>query len=76
MGRSGLDGRESPGRLQRLTAGQRPCPAGALALKNGKPVILLAASEKAVAFFQELATDNLHVVATPREAVETIRTLL
>ena len=48
----------------------------ALALKNGKPVILLAASEKAVAFFQELATDNLYVAATPLEAVETIKTLL
>jgi uncharacterized protein (TIGR00725 family) len=48
----------------------------ALALKNERPVILLAASQEAVAFFKGLAATDLYVVSTPQDAVDTIKTLL
>lgn len=44
----------------------------ALALKNGKHVILLGASEEAKAFFRTVGNDRVRVAASPEEAVGTI----
>lgn len=43
----------------------------ALAVKNGKPVILLAARASAVALFQELSP-GVAAVSTPRQAIDDI----
>lgn len=48
----------------------------ALALKNGTPVILLAADETSLAFFRRLGGEKVETAATPQEAVELIRILL
>jgi uncharacterized protein (TIGR00725 family) len=48
----------------------------ALALKNGKPVILLAADETSHAFFRRIGSGKVMTAATPGEAVELIRSLL
>ena len=48
----------------------------ALALKNGKPVILLAAEETAVAFFRRIGKGKILKAATPQEAVELIHRVL
>jgi uncharacterized protein (TIGR00725 family) len=40
----------------------------ALAIKNGKPVILLAASEEARGFFQQIGQANIQVADSPAEA--------
>lgn len=48
----------------------------ALALKNGKPVILLAAEGDALAFFRRIGKDKVLIAATPQEAVESIRAIL
>lgn len=48
----------------------------ALALKNGKPVILLAADETARAFYNRIGNGMVLRAATPQEAVELIRTVL
>ncbi|MBI2875833.1 MAG: LOG family protein [Candidatus Tectomicrobia bacterium] len=48
----------------------------ALALKAGKPVILLGASPATNAFFQALGGDAVLVVETPEEAIAAIKHLL
>lgn len=48
----------------------------ALALKNGKPVILLAAEEGAIAFFRRIGKGKALIAASPQEAVELIRSIL
>ncbi len=48
----------------------------ALALKNGKPVILLAADETSRAFFRRISNRKVMAAATPQEAVELIRSVL
>lgn len=45
----------------------------ALALKNGKPVILLAAEETSLAFFRRIGQGKVMTAATPQETVELIR---
>jgi uncharacterized protein (TIGR00725 family) len=47
----------------------------ALALKNGKPVILLTASDSAISFFKGLSK-NVHDVSTPQQAIDKIKLLL
>ena len=47
----------------------------ALALKAGKPLVLLAPSSEAAAFFRSL-DGNVHVAHEPREAIEIVRTLI
>jgi uncharacterized protein (TIGR00725 family) len=44
----------------------------ALALKNGKNVILLGADDAALRFFCQIGTGRVHTVATPEEAVRII----
>ena len=41
----------------------------ALAIKNGKPVILLAATEEARRFFQQIGKGNINVAESPAEAI-------
>ncbi len=48
----------------------------ALALKNGKPVILLGADDTARAFFRRLGGEKIITAATPEEAVERVRSIL
>ncbi len=48
----------------------------ALALKNGKPVILLAADETSRAFFRRISNGKVMTAATPQDAVEVIRSVL
>ena len=48
----------------------------ALALKSGKPVVLLAADEAALRFFQGMAPDRIQVVNNISEVIETVRTTL
>jgi len=45
----------------------------ALGLKNGKPVILLAAEDTAVTFFRRIAGDKLFLADTPEQAVQLVR---
>ncbi len=45
----------------------------ALALKAGKPVILLGVEELTRSFFRRLGGERVHAVATPAEAVEVAR---
>ena len=47
----------------------------ALALKTGKPLVLLAPTKEAEAFFRSL-DGNVHVVRDAREAIELVRKLL
>jgi uncharacterized protein (TIGR00725 family) len=47
-----------------------------LALKNGKPVILLAASKEASRFFEQIADGNIDVVESPAEAIRLAARLL
>lgn len=42
----------------------------ALALKNGRPVVLLGCTPEAVAFFRSLEGDLLHLAVTPAEAID------
>jgi uncharacterized protein (TIGR00725 family) len=44
----------------------------ALAIKNGKPVVLLSADEASIAFFQQLAGNRLFTADTPEQAVQLI----
>ena len=44
----------------------------ALALKNGKKVILLGADEVTVDFFQKLGKDQVMTASTPQDAVALI----
>jgi len=48
----------------------------ALALKNGKHVVLLNASKTAREFFLEISSDNIHVASSPQEAIDTARKLV
>ena len=48
----------------------------ALALKAGKPVVLLGAGEAAETFFNTLAADAVHVADSPDDAVKTVARLL
>ena len=48
----------------------------ALALKNGKPVILLGASDAAAIFFREIGSGHVESSATPAAAVELITEIL
>ena len=48
----------------------------ALALKNGKPVILLEASGAAENFFREIGSIRVEAAGTPAAAVELIQTIL
>ena len=48
----------------------------ALAVKAGKPVILVAASQADVAFFQKLDKRLVHAAASPEEAIELIMKLM
>ena len=48
----------------------------ALAVKAGKPVILVAASEADVAFFRKLDKRLVNTAATPEEAIELIMKLM
>jgi SLOG-like protein len=48
----------------------------ALALKNGKLVILLAAEETSLAFFRHIGEGKVMTAATPQEAVALIRSAL
>ncbi len=48
----------------------------ALALKNNKPVVLLAPDDATLAFFRRLGNEKLVTAATPTEAVERVRALL
>jgi len=47
-----------------------------LAIKAGKRVILLGASEAAISFFRELDDRAVAVAATPDDAVATVRSML
>jgi len=47
----------------------------ALALKNGKPVILVRSNPVSEAFFQQLAPGQVQVATTPDEVIEQIREL-
>jgi predicted Rossmann-fold nucleotide-binding protein len=42
----------------------------ALALKAGKPVVLLGASEEAQGYFKTIGRELVHVASTPAEAVQ------
>jgi len=48
----------------------------ALALKNGKPVILLGADDAAIEFFMNIDSQKIHVAASPAEAVQIARGLI
>lgn len=48
----------------------------ALALKNGTPVVLMAAEEDAAAFFRRIGKGKILTAATPQEAVGLIRSIL
>ncbi len=48
----------------------------ALALKNGKQVILLAADEASRAFFHRIGKGKIMTAATPQDAIELIRSVL
>ena len=48
----------------------------ALALKNGKPVILLGADDAAIEFFMNIGGQKIHVSASPAEAVQLARGLI
>jgi hypothetical protein len=48
----------------------------ALALKAGRPVILLGADDLTRTFFQRLGGDKVLVAGSPREAVEAARQFL
>ncbi len=48
----------------------------ALALKNAKPVILLAADETSRAFYRRISNGKVITAPTPPEAVELIRSVL
>jgi uncharacterized protein (TIGR00725 family) len=48
----------------------------ALALKAGRPVVLLRAGPEAEAFFKSLGGGRVSLAATPAEAVEEVRRLL
>lgn len=47
----------------------------ALALKAGKPVILLGADADARAFFQKLGRGTIHFAETPAQAIEQVKRL-
>lgn len=48
----------------------------ALAIKNGKHVVLLGAKDVAKEFFAYIGSDQIHVASTPAEAVDIVRSLL
>ena len=48
----------------------------ALALKAGKKVILLDCSQEAIAFFESLMEENVHVVSHPGDAIRIAKNLL
>ncbi len=48
----------------------------ALALKSGKPVILLTNDESSKTFFQQLAPENVYLVDRVENAIATIQTIL
>lgn len=48
----------------------------ALALKNGKPVILLGAGDTAEKFFTGLDEDKIHIAMAPDEAIQIARELM
>lgn len=48
----------------------------ALALKNGKPVILLGASEAAEKFFRGISGERVDTAATPAEAIALVTRIL
>ena len=43
-----------------------------LAIKNGKPVVLLGASEAASAFFGDIGLDQISTASSPSEAIEIV----
>lgn len=47
----------------------------ALALKAGKPVILLGADAESIAFFQKLGKEAAHIVEKPSQVIDAIREL-
>ena len=47
-----------------------------LAVKNKKQVVLLAVSETARAFFEEIGGDQIHIASSPSEAIETVKGIL
>ena len=48
----------------------------ALALKNGKPVVLMAAGDIAEAFFSEIGKGTVRVATTPDEALSIVTNLV
>jgi uncharacterized protein (TIGR00725 family) len=48
----------------------------ALALKAGKPVVLLAADTAATAFFVGISGENVHVAESPGDALELLENIL
>ncbi|MGH7560664.1 MAG: cytochrome [Gemmatimonadales bacterium] len=48
----------------------------ALALRNGRPTVLLGAAPEAVAFFRDFVPDLLHLAASPAGAVDIIENRL
>ena len=48
----------------------------ALAIKNGKQVILLGVNEMATAFFHGIAADRIHVAGSPDRAIEIARIIV
>jgi len=55
-----------------ITCGMGPGTASeaALAIKGGKNLILLGAMDEAAAFFKTLSKKDVHIAATPEEAIE------
>jgi len=47
-----------------------------LAIKNGKPVILLGASQEAMGFLEKICSDRVHSADSPREAISLVNRLL
>jgi uncharacterized protein (TIGR00725 family) len=48
----------------------------ALAIKNGKPVILLDANETAINFFTGIGGNKIHLVHSPEEVIQKVKTIL